>query len=472
MNKNFLHKKENLIKIKKNRFIVGILIGLGYAISFYSILYLIRESFRILPAALSYDIWVLSDTDVNFYNIFFAFISVIFGQSVCFTYWFNNPKKLFGRYYLRQISIVNDQRVFTWYFLSWFSKLAVVFGIMFGTSLHGAHYVFSFYPKYNYVFILIIIVLFFSTWNNIRLTFKKQSLKWLMTSIIIVTALSLGLSRVNVIDYKAINKLYLQNSIYYNHILELPESDSYSRLEKRSLVEDIYIVYPKYDQHAKSEPIIVIDNKKVQIEELNRKINELQQLRYESDRYYTLFNLHVHKGINMNFINKVKQEISKANVFRIAYAVVPINSKYDQRYYKEKVVYTRIPKYKSDSILYRELINSIKKYSNQIEINEVNKNSCLVNDTVINYSELKETLINQIALDTNFIIIFRVNNKVEFSSYIKVITYTYEAITELIDLYSMNRFSKKYDLLKNDQRKEVRHKYPIRIFEITDELKN
>jgi len=470
MKKNFLHKNENLFEIPRNKFIAGILIGLGYSISFYSILYLIREAFRIFSATWTYDLWVLSDTEVNFYNIFFAFISVIFGQSVCFTFWFNNPKKLFGRYFLRQTSIVNDQRVFTWYFLSWFSKLAVVFGIMFGISLHGAHYVFSFYPRYNYIFILIIIVLFLSSWTNIRLTYKKQSLKWLLTSMLMVTAISLGLSRVNIIDYKAINESYLRNSIYYNYTLELPESDSYSRLEKRSLIEDIYIVLPKNDQPCNSEPIIIIDNQEFEIEELHLKIRELQLLRHERKRKYILFNLHVHNEIKVEFINKVKRVLSKGNITRISYAVVPVNPQYDQRYYAEHAFFTRIPKYNSDTFLYQKLHNSIEKYSNKIEINRFRKSSCLVNDTFIEYSKLKEIFINQISVDTNYLINFHVNNEVEFSSYIKVLTFAYEAIAELRDLYSITKFSKRYDLLSDVRREEVRNKYPMRIFEITDEL--
>lgn len=468
MNKNFLHKHENQFEIPRIRLIAGILIGLGYSITFYSFLFLIREAFRIFSATLTHDLWILSDTEVYFYNLIFAFISVIFGQSVCFSFWFKNPKKTFTRYYLRQTSIVNDQRVFTWYFLSWFSKLAVVFGIMFGTTLHGAHYVFSFYPKYNYLFVLIIIVLFLSSWNNIRLTYKRQSLKWLLSSALIVSVISFGLSIVNIIDYKTINESYLQNSVNYNYLLELPESGIYSRLEKRSLIEDIYIVSPRIDKQIKPEQVIVINNQVVAFEDLSQKISELLSIRYEMDRKFTIFNLHIHKEIKVKFIKQVIRELSIVDVARVSYAVVPKNSKFDQRYYSNQAFQTRIPKYVSDSVLYLEAYNSTEKFTNKIEIREIRKNYCLVNDSLTDYLRLEESLMNQIALDSNYIIILHINSECDFSSYIKVMSYAYEAINKLRDLSSLNKFSKEYDLLEYDNRKEIRRKYPMRIFEIME----
>jgi hypothetical protein len=58
--------------IPKHRFIVGILIGLFYAFTFYSFMYITRESFRLLSSDENYSLWVLNDKEVNFYNLFFC----------------------------------------------------------------------------------------------------------------------------------------------------------------------------------------------------------------------------------------------------------------------------------------------------------------------------------------------------------------------------------------------------------------
>jgi len=223
-----------------------------------------RESFRILSVTEKYDLWVLTDKEVNFYNLFFAFLSVIIGQSVCFVFWFDQPKKIFGIRNHRKTAIVNDQRFLNWYFLSWFIKLAVVFGLFFGFTFHGSWHVFSLYPDYNYVFILIIITLFLQTWNTIRSTYIRKSLKWLFVSIIFVSVLSFGLSKINLTNYNVINKSILSKNIHYRYKLDLPFSAIYERPEKLSLIEDINVVFSK-DDKVSSKPIIVADNKEIRL---------------------------------------------------------------------------------------------------------------------------------------------------------------------------------------------------------------
>ena len=83
------------------------------------------------------------------------------------------------------------------------------------------------------------------TWNTIRQLFKQRSTKWMLISITIVSISSFGLSRINIVDYEAINKMCNQKNIHYNYNFELTESDFYEKLEKRSLIENIYIVERK-----------------------------------------------------------------------------------------------------------------------------------------------------------------------------------------------------------------------------------
>lgn len=134
LTKNFLQKEPDFIKISRLKLISGILIGLVFSFVFYSFLYLIRESFRILSVTEYYDLWILSDNENQFYNLMFAFISVIIAQSVTFTFWFDSPGRNSEIRSRGRTTILNDQRVLNWYFLSWFSKLSIVFGLMFGLA--------------------------------------------------------------------------------------------------------------------------------------------------------------------------------------------------------------------------------------------------------------------------------------------------------------------------------------------------
>lgn len=239
MKKNFLHYNIKSLEISRFRFIVGLIIGLSYSFVFYLLQYVTREIFRLLSTTEYYEIWVLTDAEVNFYNLFHAYISVIIGQSICFTYWIEKPKRVFKKRSFKIVSIINDQRSLNWFFLSWFSKLAILYGLIFGCTFYAGYHYFSLYPDYKYLLVLLIIVLFFQTWKTIRVLFKQQSIKWGIISVIAVSFISFGISRVNLIDYQSINNLLLQKSVFFNYKIDLPVTEIYQKHENISSFQKI-----------------------------------------------------------------------------------------------------------------------------------------------------------------------------------------------------------------------------------------
>lgn len=466
LTKKFLHKEPDFIQISRFKIIIGILVGLFFAFAFYSFIYLIREVFRILSVTETYDLWILTDKEVYFYNLIFAYISVIIGQSIAFLFWLDRPKSIFRKQNLRKTTILNDQRAINWYFLSWFSKLAIVFGLMFGLTFRGGFYVFSLYPDYNYIFILIVIVLFLQTWNTISLSSKRKGQKWMLISGVLLSIIAFGISRINIIDYKTINHNYLKKNIHYNYNLELPESDSYKRIEKRSLTENIYLVDSKQNEN---ESIIIVDNEQISFEKLHEKIIEWQSVRYKYDVPFMVYRLHIHKSIKMDFVNQVKKELTKSNVSRIAYAVVPANNEYDKRFYQDYSFSMLLPNWKADW-MNPKTIKDLNKVQNIIEIKQT-EFDYLINDTLVKTNRIKSTIKRLIQENSDYIIKFYVNDNAVFSDYFKVLLSLKEAVNELRNLYSEKKFFKQYDLLDYEEATEVRQKFPFRIFEITTELK-
>lgn len=467
LTKNFLHKEPDFIQISRFKIIIGILVGLFFSFAFYSFLYLIREVFRILSVTETYDLWILTDKEVHFYNLIFAFISVIIGQSAAFSFWFDRPKVIFQKRNYRKTTILNDQRTLNWYFLSWFSKLTIVFGLMFGLTFRGGFYVFSLYPDYNYIFILIVIVLFLQTWNTINLSFKRKGQKWMLISGVLLSMIAFGFSRINLIDYKTINQNYIQKNIHYNYNLELPESDSNERIEKRSLIEDIYLVESKQN---KNESIIIVDNEQVSFEKLYEKIIEWQSLRDEYEVPFMVYRLHIHKSIYMEFVNKVKKELTKSNVSRIAYAVIPTNHEYDKRYYQDFSFSMILPNWKADWLNPKAVYKDLNKIQNIIEIKQT-EFDYIINDTLVKTNRIKSTIKRLIQQDSDYMIKFYVNDNVVFSDYFKVLSNVKEVVNELRNEYSEKKYFKQYDLLDCEEATEVRQKFPFRTFEITTELK-
>ncbi len=458
--------KSEFPEITRFKFVVGILIGLFYAISFYSYLYIIRETFRILSVTEGYDLWILTSKESNFYNLIFAFLSVILGQSMCFTFWLDRPKRIFGKQCYQRRLIVNDQRVLNWYFLSWFSKLSVAFAVMFGITMQGAFHTISFYPDYNYIFILVLIVLFFQTWNTIILKYKRKSYKWILYSIVSVSVTAFGLSRIDLIDSDSINKVALQKNTQYKYHLELPSSASFKKRNAYYNIGDIYLVNSE-DQGFGTKPIIVIDSKEFALTGLKDQIAFWKSKYGEREIRLLYCRLHIHKTIDMEFINALKKELSNAGINKIAYAVTPKDYEYDSRYDQGFSINWRLFNWDLPSINLKEILNDVKKFQNCIVVKQDESGNCIVNaEEVNNY----RTSIKQLIMENqDYIIKYFINDAVSFEAYLDVLSTTKEVVHELRNKYSVRLYGKQFESLNSVDKKLVRKKYPLNIMEIPGE---
>ena len=131
------HGNPNYFDISNSRLAGGLVIGLLYAFTLYAFFYMSREVFRLMSVSDTFDMWVLTDKEVNFYNLIFAFIAVIFAQSACFTFWLDRPRKIFRKFHYKNAYIVNDQRFLNWSFLSWAVRGATIIGLFFGMTFRG-----------------------------------------------------------------------------------------------------------------------------------------------------------------------------------------------------------------------------------------------------------------------------------------------------------------------------------------------
>ena len=467
--KNFLHKDPGFVKLSPARLITGGLLGISYAFIFYAFLYLMREVFRLLSITRKYDMWVLSEQEVGFYNLFFAFVAVILGQTVCIVYCFDRPKRIFGSRNYRKSSIINDQRFLNWYFLSWFARAAVLFGLFFGLVLKGGWHAFSLYPDYRYLFILIIIVLFLQTWNSIRLAYIRKSLKWMLMAAVVVSMLSFAFSKINFTDYKRINENILSKNINHKYRLELPVSDIYEKQEMRSMTQDIYVVYQKNESPAK--PFIIVDNQQVSPDKLPGEIHHWLASMYESDRPFLILRLYVHKSVPMDFVNELKSILAEQGIRRIAYAVVPSGERYSRYYHTEvhfpswlSPDYVNIPGLKVP-------VERTTEASVIIKIEQTNEGIILVNDKKTDPSMLKLKIWQLIPDDKDYLIEYHINDHIAFSEYFKVLSATTKAILERREDHAESRFARSYEMLDYESQKKVREKYPLAIVEITAEMR-
>ncbi len=322
-------------KYGRGRILAGISMGLAFALAIYSFAYVMREGCRVMSVTEENDLWVFTTEEVDFYNLFFAFVAVILGQSLCFNYWFDRPARMFRRTRSRRQSIVNDQRVLNWYFLSWFSKLAFAFVIFFGWTFPGGYHTINFYEDYRFLFVLIVLVLFLQSWNTLRLRFKGKSTRPLLLSVLVTASLSFALSKVHVVDHEAVNRSMLRHSVRYNYQLELPPFFEGGEEAAFSYDHWVYIVFEKEDT-SYSHPLVVFENEPLNVLYLSdsiRKIDESDLIWIGDRTIPPKVRLSIHKKAPMGFVNSVRKELAQARVQNIAYSVVPPGAEYDQAYY-------------------------------------------------------------------------------------------------------------------------------------------
>lgn len=464
-------QKENLT-IPKAKFVIGIVIGLFYSFSFYSFLYLGREAFRYFSVTEYYDLLVLSKSEIFFYNLFFAFIATIMGQSICFTYWFDTPKRIFNLNQRKKVSIVNDQRNLNWFFISWFSKVAVVFGFIFCMTFEGGFYAFSIYPNYVLVAVLIIVVLYLNIWNTFRQTFKRKSSKWIFISLLSVVSVSLVFSNINLIDYKSINENFLRKNVYYTFQLDVPEvklsatKHAHGFMFRSSLLEEAFVVMDK-SENQEGLPVIIADNEKVSIENFIEVIKAWQETRPAVWLPLMNYRFHVDKRIPMSFIEELNQELINHGIIIIGYAVVPIEREFDKRYYHDKTItlllQSRIENLQAELQSIRD--DSIFNTFIYIEIDK--EGNYKINNTFIEKHELFQHTNKELRkYSESFLFVLTLSEETRFGEYIYAFTEIFEAIYNLRNEFSMITHGDPFSELDFDLQREIREKFPYSMIKI------
>jgi biopolymer transport protein ExbD len=448
---------------------LGIFIGVAYALVFYSFLYVVRETLRILSLTDQYDLLILSDQEVNFYNLVFALLAVIFGQSASISFWLDRPRMLFASQNYRKISIVNDQNTLKWYFLFWFSKIVIVIWSFVCMAGEAGYYVLSFYPAFNYLFVLTVVVLLLQTWKTIRLSFKRKSIKWFLLTTMVLAMVALGLSRINLLDYKGINHQLLQKNIHYTYGLDLPASNVYNK-HNSYFVKNIYLVKNK-EATQTDEVLIVADHQELSLEKLKIHIKNWQDSRPDYELRKMVYRLHIDQSVPMKDVNALQRTLSQLDCNKIAYAVVPLYPEYDLRYYYDLSFDLRLPYYNFIRMHSAKILEDINKIPNCVEV-KIRNGAYIVNDTLYQAEQLKRKIKSLIVYNTDYIIQLHVDDQDSFASYFRILTTTKEVVYDLRDEYASKEYEKPYADLELEEMSLIRKRYPYSIFKLTEAFKS
>lgn len=418
--KKVFKQKYKFPDIAVDKFYIGIFLGILTTVTMYLFFTASREVLRVMfSESENYDLWILNDRETWFYNLVFAFISSNLGQGICFKTWFESPNRIFFNSYFnfKKKIIFNESMFFNVNFLNIFAKLAVVYAIWFGENY--CYLNFNISSKYNFVWILLVVVMHLEQWKTIRRIYRKNSIKGFLIFTSVIFAISFSLSFLNPVDSKSFNSKYLSKSVDYNYQLERPVS-KYARVNFRySLTFNLYFVYPKDNINHEEFPTILFENEKVELDHLAAAI-EKELYKFDS-RESQLVKVHIHcdKSTKMKHVNALKEQIAKAGIKLISLAVTPENIIYPAKVYRYHGLESSLPDYSYFKENLTEQVATCKK-GQILKIEILSDNLVSVNDSFVKIENLQDYVEQFYNLNKLTGIEFKTQDNVEYGTYILV----------------------------------------------------
>lgn len=104
--------------------------------------------------------------------------------------------------------------------------------------------------------------------------------------------------------------------------VSIPKAQDIQKLEKKSLISSIYIGQPNinYIKKLGPEPRIQLDDQFAELIDIGQYVETEKERRNEVDRNMITWSLKVDKSVKMGIVSDVKQELRKANAFKVNYS--------------------------------------------------------------------------------------------------------------------------------------------------------
>lgn len=427
--------------ISKFRFWIGLLVSLLLSFSIYLFSVSLRDYLRLLTFTQNYNYLEFTANELLFYNLFYAFLALLIGQTFFFKIVFDtNKKPLERRIQFKRKKIVHDQNILLWVFLYWFFKLSIMYGMFnmnsFGLEINHSFSIYefiNFYKEYNYLFILIIIFLFLQSWQNMRY-FSRNYFKNIFIAIVFISVLAFSFSQINILPFEAKFFEIKKNNVYIKYNIELPKSIMYENLYYNSITKQLYIT------------------KESEIYDLKNKVSGIKNIILcpEDREYYKVHHkeyvqLNIHQETPIEFLYKIKKAIYIFTDYEITYSCYPEKLEFSKSYYQDN----SIGIYEGKSYLFKNksIRNSYLNYENRIDLKQNDKNEILIDNKVFKRGVLVNYIKDKILENEKYIITIDLKKKALFNDYIQILSvaregyysaYEAKAKKENIELYNLH----------------------------------
>jgi len=399
--------------------------------------------------------YILQEKDRNLYNIFFAGLSVVFANSITINMLFSKPSKALSRKNPIRRRILNDQIFLSFNFIYWFTKMGLCFLVFSMCCLD-----FDFSPYVGILSTLLLFVLYLDSWKGLSSIFKKNRFKVQILHLIIMSFLTMVISRIDIIDYNSIDELAIKSSPIY----DLPHSDfhnaSYNRYKpeinlKIELLENDELRIIHYGKWANINDIPAI----IYAERASVREEMIPFLRVR---------ITANKDIDLKYMKMVEAELYSINQQKIIYDIY--NDDLLTRRFETLGIEYRI----SPFILDFKMDKTTPLPPFPFEIDSIKPEKTLkirvdktieINETVVAENLLVDEFKKQIGKVDAFEYTYSENTK--YQDFITVLSCHYKAAYELRkqEQTIFREYSYQYDEQYRDEQDMLKEKYPIRIME-------
>lgn len=463
-NRRFYNSEVNFDSISKKKLVLSIILGLVSAIVIYSFFYIIRETDRVMSLDFENRPLTIEEGSRKLFNLFFAAISLIVGNSIAISFLMSRPQNLISRRNFKRNRIINDQAFLVPSFIYWFTKIWFLF-CAFAFDYLGPKFLdYFFLPS-----ILLIVVLYLDSWKSLSLVIKKNRWKIKMFHFVTFIFLTFVLSQLNVIDYKSID----ESAFSAHPTIEVPESsfynDNYQRRYYDNIVFKIYF-------NSENEPCLFnAQNERIELYDIYKILKENEYQHPEELASRIAVRLRVDKAIPIKFIKRFELELLHYNQLKIIYETSN-DDDLTSRFFNNQLRHYISPSLQDEFPVLEGMpprvpiwdFHKEHKFQDTLSLNISDK--ILLNKTRIPLASLSEELKNYISSSTIFEYIYE--DSTTYQDYINVFSAHKKALWELRDtenfgeidsLIRRNQFSRDEKL--NNERDRIKQKYPLHITE-------
>ncbi|WP_223034810.1 hypothetical protein [Hanstruepera marina] len=447
--------------IPKGRLIIAVIIGIASALTIYSFFYVLREVFRVMATSLDNEPNILSEENREYYNLFFASLSVVFGNSIAFNFVFSRPQKVTHRFNSKRKRLLNDNIFLSFNFSYWFAKIGLSFGVF---SMCCMEY--EFLPYFKEVSFLLILVLYLESLKSFNFLLKNITrLKFIGLHVIFLLFISLGLGKINIVNYKGLDKAMLKN----NPIMELPYSSYYSE-QKNFRFNSVTI---KLDEDSLGILHFYSNKKKYTFDDIPDFITrERSNIREEMIPFFTI-SIEANKSLNIHNLKRLEQILLNIDQRLISYKVSTdeaLENRFEEKEISKRLNkgFLKISDAKSllpPSFFDSDSLDATKSRLRDSVLISVGK-QIYWNNKFVNKDDLIKEFKTHQSKETIFI--YQFEDKATYQNYITVLSSHFNAINQLRK--ANQTIFKKYEYENpegySDEQRRLKDKFPIIILEV------